>query len=240
MSYNFCGECGGRGHNRRTCPERLEAEKAWDRSRVRKTPRTCSYCGIRGHNRRSCEHLKARVAQAKAFAEGAVQRALSAYVERGLGVGALYEQTYRWHEDKATYIIDGTKACVSYSEGWYYDSNYSKVTKDPIPRFCFNLTATKVYGDKRPSDRSVVEEVTVYDNLQEGFIYTDKRKIIHFGSDDSLCTILGKTDNAFSRELHVSMLEWAHREVDDFYSRKDVQHNNFGSEELEQTPWIKF
>ena len=57
-SITRCGYCGGRGHNKRTCPElqkvidrNPDGYYANERKRSNATKRRCSYCGEVGHNR---------------------------------------------------------------------------------------------------------------------------------------------------------------------------------------------
>ena len=62
-----CGNCGGMGHNRRTCgvPEvyaaichPTSAPKPSPKPVDRKIQKQCGHCGILGHNRRTCPILK--------------------------------------------------------------------------------------------------------------------------------------------------------------------------------------
>ena len=91
-----CSYCGDYGHNRRTCAHRPQKSKDFDKQWMRKAGRKagtqtqCSYCGLYGHNRRTCVHLKRKKAQALSCIEGSVRRALSAFQEYGLGVGAMH------------------------------------------------------------------------------------------------------------------------------------------------------
>lgn len=75
-----CGYCGAYGHNRRTCPHRDEADKAYDarinkrranyreeRYGKRETVRSCSYCAGTGHNTATCTVQKKDKATFKAL-----------------------------------------------------------------------------------------------------------------------------------------------------------------------------
>ena len=64
---NYCGYCGTRGHNRRTCSTRkknlamaAEQGNAYAKAELERkaSPRTCGFCDLVGHDRRTCQHLK--------------------------------------------------------------------------------------------------------------------------------------------------------------------------------------
>ena len=57
-----CGNCGGLGHNRRTCgvPEHYAAichPTPTPKPAHKTTQRQCGHCGVMGHNRRTCPTL---------------------------------------------------------------------------------------------------------------------------------------------------------------------------------------
>mgnify|MGYP001355812278 CR=1 FL=1 len=122
MAWNgtvYCGFCGGKGHNRRSC-EKLKAHQQERYEEAMKTPvdersyydevainrwnarhekksvsRTCTYCGKTGHNRRSCEHLKAHMAHVHEQNVAFKKAFLEWTHASGLGVGALVRQKKR-------------------------------------------------------------------------------------------------------------------------------------------------
>lgn len=131
MSYNgtvFCRDCGGKGHNKRTCPEltsylkrmaeinpdsyeaaqyrkRVGIDRDGNKVKKPKATRRCKWCGTKGHNARTCESLT-KAKKDKIFNEQVFRRGL---MERmtilGFGVGAL-TQTNRWG-DKYTWLVTG-------------------------------------------------------------------------------------------------------------------------------------
>ena len=128
-----CGYCGTYGHNARTCPERTEESKKFSESWYKKPGRKkgsstmCSYCGLSGHNRRTCPHLKRRKQEALKSIEGSVSRALLEFQSWGAGIGALFELTDYWRENKASYMVTGDKfeASVTYREENYRETDPS-------------------------------------------------------------------------------------------------------------------
>ena len=123
MRTHYCGYCGKPDHNRRTCPDRVEAEARYlekypeseaaksilhrRASQKRKlSQRSCSYCHIVGHNRRGCTTLKTdRVAVQKRFTE--YRQEFADITKRcGFGIGALIKIP-----------VSDTWACDSYYIG---------------------------------------------------------------------------------------------------------------------------
>ena len=101
---NYCGHCGKRGHNRRTCPYRSDEAKEFDKACMRKSGRRkgsttqCSYCGGIGHNRRTCQLLKSDKAWVVKQSEVVVRSTLENLSLIGCGVGFL-QRTSRWGEE---------------------------------------------------------------------------------------------------------------------------------------------
>ncbi len=97
----YCGHCGRKGHNRRTCPYRSDEAKEFDKTYMRKPGRRkgsstqCSYCGGIGHNRRTCQLLKSDRAWVVKQSEVVVRSALENLSLVGCGVGFL-QKTARW------------------------------------------------------------------------------------------------------------------------------------------------
>ncbi len=121
MSHNgtvFCGYCGERGHNRRTCkhlkakqneiiaknPDGMYAKQV-QAHRARKTTIKCSYCGHAGHNRRTCELLKAdRSVVQNAFT--AYRKKFADYIkQKGFGIGTIVRVPYTNHRTCDTYVV---------------------------------------------------------------------------------------------------------------------------------------
>lgn len=100
----YCGYCGQKGHNRRTCPMRSDEAKAFDKQYMRKAGRRkgsstqCSYCGGFGHNRRTCQLLKSDKAWVISQASVVVRSAIENLSRIGCGVGFL-QKTQRWGDE---------------------------------------------------------------------------------------------------------------------------------------------
>ena len=125
MSYNgtvFCGYCGQRGHNRRTCPALKAAQNkelaenpdsGWSKSirsqrsaaKRSNSTRRCSYCEQTGHNRRSCPTLKSdRVAVQNAFTDYR-KRFAENLKKKGFGVGAIVKVPTRTYRSCDSYYV---------------------------------------------------------------------------------------------------------------------------------------
>ena len=117
---NFCGHCGGRGHNRRTCPQRSDEAKEWDKTYMRKPGRRkgsstmCSYCGALGHNRRTCQLLGSDKAWVLSQAEVVIRSAIENLSLIGCGVGFL-QKTRHWDEEYMGVHTGEIKVSFSYS-----------------------------------------------------------------------------------------------------------------------------
>ncbi len=127
MSYTrsvYCSFCGERGHNRTGCPKRKQYIKdnpnSWEaikeqrkqhrRDEIKaKGGRKCSYCGNRGHTARKCEvknqdRVRLIDTLAKERTEG-----LKRLNEMGWGVGALFDWTSRWVNEKQMYMVESVE-----------------------------------------------------------------------------------------------------------------------------------
>ena len=127
MSYTrsvYCSFCGNRGHNRTGCPQRKEYIKenpdSWEaikeqrkqqrRDEIKaKGGRKCSYCGNRGHTARKCEmknqdRVRLIDTLAKERTEG-----LKRLNEMGWGIGALFDWTSRWVNEKQMYMVESVE-----------------------------------------------------------------------------------------------------------------------------------
>ena len=231
----YCGYCGRKGHNRRTCPHRTEEQKQADKTWHSKPgPRSgsksiCSYCGEAGHNRRTCWHLKHRTSQAEGFIEGAVAFAIQQYKAYGLGAGALYEREDSWTNQKSTYLItDGLS--VAYHEqvirngdgSWHEDL-------ETVPAFTFNIMGSKVFGD-RPVERDIGPKVIIYNDLKNNQTVSQTRYLQQFALEKEGNKMVGKTDHPYSEKIVQRLREWAHREVKEFFRKKENRHPKFGEE----------
>ena len=117
----YCSYCGNKGHNRAGCPQRKQDIKdnpnSWEAVKERgkqqrrdeikaKGGRKCSYCGERGHTTRTCEVKKQdRVRLIETLAKER-KLGLKRLNELGWGVGALFERTSRWTDQKTIYMVD--------------------------------------------------------------------------------------------------------------------------------------
>ena len=127
MSYTrsvYCSFCGERGHNRTGCPKRKqyikdnpnsweaikEQRKAQRREEIKaKGGRKCSYCGNRGHTTRTCEVKKQdRVRLIEVLVKERTE-GLKRLNEMGWGVGALFERTSRWVNEKQMYMVESVE-----------------------------------------------------------------------------------------------------------------------------------
>ena len=231
----YCGYCGKRGHNRRTCPhlseEQKQAERSWhNKPGPRKgTISQCSYCGLCGHNRRTCWHLKHRISQAETFIEGAVAFAIQQYKAYGLGAGALYERTDSWTNQKATYLItDGLS--VSYGENvmrqgdgtWHEDLQ-------KVPTFTFNIMGKRVFGD-RPIERDIGPRIAIQNDLKNNRAVSQTRYLQQFAREEENNKIVGRTAHPYPDKVVQRLREWAHREVKDFFKKKETRHPQFANE----------
>jgi len=105
MSWNGtvrCGECYGKGHNKRSCPDRAKAMeirrkldpdcwqvKEYDAERQNGRKRSCKYCKESGHNKATCKSLITDQITAREKCSEWRTGALKAIEAMGLGVGAL-------------------------------------------------------------------------------------------------------------------------------------------------------
>ena len=119
-----CSYCGGRGHNKSSCPaykERIESYRAacgddhylvrdFDAKKARKaaavSTRKCSYCGEQGHNRAGCTKLKAAMAAFTARNAEYCENVYAALVESGIGPGAMLRMR-RWGDLYNTVMVVG-------------------------------------------------------------------------------------------------------------------------------------
>ena len=230
-----CGYCGKYGHNARTCPHRTEESKKFSESYYKKQGRKkgsstmCSYCGLLGHNRRTCPHLKRRKQEALKTIEGSISRALLEFQSWGAGVGALFELTDYWRENKASYMITGDKieASVTYREERYRNGDEGW-SRNQVPTFRVSVNAAKMFGSERSAVRTEVSKV---------FIHNEKDKqiaglhhLIPFAKEDCNNKWLGKTSNPFPSVVAERLRDIAVREVNDYYRNKENKHPEFGDD----------
>ena len=130
----YCGYCGQRGHNRRTCPTLKASENKelaanpdslWSKSirsqrsaaKRSNSTRRCSYCEQTGHNRRSCPTLKNdRIAVQSAFTDYR-KRFAENLKKSGLGVGAIVKVPVRC-----------SRVCDSYYVGLVTEMHWDVIT----------------------------------------------------------------------------------------------------------------
>jgi len=130
----YCGYCGQRGHNRRTCLVRKASENKelaanpdsfWSKSirsqrsaaKRSNSTRRCSYCEQTGHNKRSCPTLKNdRVAVQGAFTDYR-KRFAENLKKNGVGVGTIVKVPTRV-----------TRLCDSYYVGLITEMHWDVVT----------------------------------------------------------------------------------------------------------------
>lgn len=229
----YCGYCGQQGHNRRTCPHRTKEQKQVDKTWHNKPgPRkgsksVCSYCGEVGHNRRTCWHLKHRLGLAEGFIEGAVAFALQQYKAYGLGSGALYERRDTWRETKATYLItDGVSVAYQEHVMRQGDGSWDEDLKK-VPTFVFNIMGKKVFGDRKV-ERDNGPSVSIYCDLMNNKPVSQTRYLQQFAREEESNKIVGQTDHPFPEEMVQRLREWAHREVKEFFRKKENCHPKFG------------
>ena len=230
---NYCGYCGKRGHNKRTCPERPEEQKAIDKKWMKKSgPRKgsqsqCSYCGLYGHNRRTCRHLAHIRDNALISARQCVREALSTLSDFGVGPGALYEVTDSWRGLGATYIIDG-EVSVSFNEEYRMGADFMYAKEEGVhPTFHFHPKGQKVYGEWSRERDSTAEIAVHYDVARRRTVKKCKT-LLTFGTEESYprTKSLGKSNAKFSEEQVEKLVEWAQRLVSQHYKRKDVKHEH--------------
>ena len=104
-----CGNCYGKGHNRRSCPDlvkRMEQRladnpddyyaKAYFEKKKGAKIRKCSFCKEQGHNRATCPNLKTAKNQWTKANAAYRQEVLDHMTANGIGVGTLLElpETY--------------------------------------------------------------------------------------------------------------------------------------------------
>ena len=120
----YCSFCGERGHKRTGCPKRKqyikdnpdswEAIKEHRKQQIRddrkaKGGRKCSYCGNRGHTTRTCEIKKQdRVRLIEVLVKERTE-GLKRLNEMGWGVGALFDWTSRWVNEKQMYMVESVE-----------------------------------------------------------------------------------------------------------------------------------
>lgn len=237
-----CSYCGDYGHNRRTCAHRPQKSKDFDKQWMRKAGRKagtqtqCSYCGLYGHNRRTCVHLKRKKAQALSCIEGSVRRALSAFQEYGLGVGAMFTQTSSWYKDEtATYLVTGDKfeASVTYREDRYRvgcEHTYASHawSRHHAPAFRVHINAMKMCGHENRPIRTESSQVRVYNDLREKQLITNTDYIRNF--EDCNNKWLGKSPAPFSDAVAERLQERARYEVEEYYRNKETKHPEFSDE----------
>ena len=129
-----CGHCYQTGHNKRTCPSRLERlqrnfEEAKEsgsyaeyygrqiagmtgtdpttgakRSRRTEYGRKCSYCRDYGHNRRKCGTLASDLTRYAALTETVRAEQRALMLEQGIGVGAMVKTNH--YGEAAMYLVE--------------------------------------------------------------------------------------------------------------------------------------
>jgi len=117
-----CNWCGGRGHNRRSCPSKkkhikdnpdgYEARNDTNQRRTVKAQaqnRRCSYCKDKGHNRQTCTILKRDKVYASKKNKKFVGIVKEAMIQIGLGVGAMVSKEH-WNSGKPSlYMVTDIK-----------------------------------------------------------------------------------------------------------------------------------
>lgn len=227
----YCGHCGQKGHNRRTCPHRSDEAKAQDKKWMRKSGRRkgsatkCSYCGTHGHNRRTCPHLALRKQVALKLVDSAVQRAMMLLSENGFGLGAMYEKANPWYrKEKNTYVVASHPLVVEYDERPYADNG--EWSKGRVPMFDFSLYGQFLYGSNNNVHRQQAVTVRVYlDNL--GREVTNSDSLRRFNDDDQTRWI-GQSRSSYNCSTGKTLRESAINEVERFFKDKENRHPDFG------------
>lgn len=139
MSWNrtvYCRRCGGRGHNKRGCPELTPERKKMLYGNIE---RLCKWCGEKGHNSRSCkvkEHAKKEyIKDNKTYRIGVMEK----MCDLGLGVGALvhfssWDDNYRtrdFYDGRGIYLIskvEWNNICLTarVKKSWYKNGKSSR------------------------------------------------------------------------------------------------------------------
>ena len=228
----YCGYCGQKGHNRRTCPHRSDEAKAQDKKWMLKSGRRkgsttqCSYCGVVGHNRRTCPHLKLQKKTALRLVDSAVHRAATLLSENGFGLGAMYENSNAWYrEEKNTYVIASHPLAVEYQEIHCRDG--SEWSKEKVPTFTFSLYGQFLYGSDSRVQRHQATKVNIHFDDRLAREVTNTNDLRRFNSDDRTRWI-GQSHSSYSCLTKEALREAAMSQVEEFFKDKDNRHPNFG------------
>ena len=123
-SITRCGYCGGRGHNKRTCPElqkmidkHPDGYYANERKRVNARKRTCSYCGETGHNRATCSQLSMDRTAYEHMNWKYQTRIQNAMNEAGFGVGSLIMQKH-WDSNRLWMVTKINPEVINLANFW--------------------------------------------------------------------------------------------------------------------------
>lgn len=227
----YCGHCGRKGHNRRTCPHRSDEAKEFDRKYMRKPGRRkgsvtqCSYCGTTGHNRRTCPHLKLRKKTALRLVDSAVHRATTLLSENGFGLGAMYEKQNPWYrEETNTYVVSNHPLVVEYEEVRYRDD--LDWSQERVPTFTFSVYGQFLYGsDSRTSRHQTTKLLVHYDRL--GREVTSTNDLRRFNSNDQT-RWLGQSHSSYNCLTKEAVREAAISQVEEFFKDRENKHPAFG------------
>lgn len=227
----YCGHCGQRGHNRRTCPHRSDEAKAQDKKWMRTPGRRkgsttqCSYCGGVGHNRRTCPHLKLRKKTALRLIDSAVHRATRILSENGFGLGAMYEKQNPWYrEEKNTYAVSSHPLVVEYEETRYRDD--LDWSQEKVPTFTFSVYGQFLYGSDSRTQRHQATKLSVYYD-RNGREVTSTNDLRRFNSDERTRWI-GQSHSSYNSLTKEAIREAAMSQVEQFFKNKDNVHPAFG------------
>lgn len=123
-SITRCGYCGGRGHNKRTCPElqkvidrNPDGYYANERKRTNAKKRTCSYCGETGHNRATCSQLSADRTAYEHMNWKYQTRVQNAMNAAGFGVGSLIMQKH-WDSNRLWMVTKINPEVINLANFW--------------------------------------------------------------------------------------------------------------------------
>ena len=155
---NYCGYCGTRGHNRRTCSTRkknlamaAEQGNAYAKAELERkaSPRTCGFCDLVGHDRRTCQHLKDCVDEL-GTANLQVRKELCRRAQRhNFGVGSLVSVKTSDFVDGAYVNSEqfGIIQAIEWDRVGYFDEwDQATMNRDPVTVHFFSKIAGATHG----------------------------------------------------------------------------------------------
>lgn len=234
----FCGHCGKRGHNKRTCPHISEESKEFHKSYYRKAGRPkgtqtqCGYCGGIGHNRRTCQLLKSDKAWVTSQSEVIVRSAIENLSLIGCGVGFL-QKTTRWGDESLGLHSGQIYANFHYSRTCSIEDRQLDTSDRrymPHIEVKFRLDSRDVTNAQRNApDIHFSGEYSNIFGLNNGMSKLLKMFDASVGRHYNHSQVVSESRIPHKEEVVLTVLEMLRREIDRHFSNKNEQSPFYGS-----------